>query len=223
MIPFFVKHYGRFADSITVYDNHSTDGTAEVAKKLGCAVVPFGEPGVLDERHLLGVKSTCWKGSTADFVVVCDVDEFLIVTPDDLKRWKHDGVTWVVSHGYQMYSNEMPRVDMLEITRGVSSHDYSKAVLFSPKHIKETGYTFGCHHANPTGRVVHAPDFPLLCHYHNIGGVDRVMKRRMERAARFGPFNRANRFGRNYTKTPDVMRLEFNMGLTYSVELPMKG
>jgi glycosyltransferase involved in cell wall biosynthesis len=219
LLPFFVKHYRRFVDTITVFDNYSTDGTAEVAKNLGCDVVPFGEPGVLDERHLLDVKTHGWKRSPADYVIVCDVDEFLIAATDNLTRWFTAGVTWVGSRGFQMYSRDMPKADMLEITRGLPSREYSKHVLFSPKHITHPGYSTGCHAANPQGHVVHASNLPLLCHYHFIGGINRVVKRYAERAERRSAYNREHRYALRYTFPASILKTEFSTGIVHGMDL----
>jgi glycosyltransferase involved in cell wall biosynthesis len=41
LMPFFLRHYKRFANHITVFDNESTDKTAELAKAAGANVVAF--------------------------------------------------------------------------------------------------------------------------------------------------------------------------------------
>ena len=74
MINQFIDWYS-YAN-ITVLDNHSTDRTAEIARSRGCQVVPFGGPQQ-DNRDMTAVKEECWRGSKADWVFVCDMDEFL--------------------------------------------------------------------------------------------------------------------------------------------------
>jgi hypothetical protein len=117
IMPLVVKHYKRFCDTIYILDNHSTDGSQELAKELGCVVIPFGTKFFDDEENRT-IKNNCWKGSNADFVLVADFDEILF--SGDTKHFtehtilsmlKEDGITIVNTIGWQIMSDEMPKND----------------------------------------------------------------------------------------------------------------
>src|SRR5687767_3353026 len=77
LLPFVLAHYAKFCTSMVVYDNHSDDGTQDIARSYGATVVPFGKPGQLNDEEYLKIKNHCWKRSRADWVIVCDADEVL--------------------------------------------------------------------------------------------------------------------------------------------------
>src|SRR5690606_32463251 len=82
IIGLVIKHYQKFCDKITIMDNHSSDGTDKIAKSMGCEVRKFGTR-YFDDAENMKVKNECWKGSDADWVIVCDADEVLCTLPAD--------------------------------------------------------------------------------------------------------------------------------------------
>src|SRR6188768_2926967 len=77
LLPLVLKYYKQFCSRIVCYDNYSTDRSVQIAESYGAEVRTFGIKGVLDDDAYLEVKNHCWKGSTADYVIVCDADEVL--------------------------------------------------------------------------------------------------------------------------------------------------
>ena len=61
ILPFLKIHYGSFCNKIVMYDNYSTDGSVNFAKKLGFEVRTFGKKGELNDQYYLDVKNNCWK------------------------------------------------------------------------------------------------------------------------------------------------------------------
>src|SRR5690606_28042527 len=76
IIGLVIKHYQKFCDKITIMDNYSSDGTDKIAQSMGCEVRKFGTK-FFDDAENMKVKNECWKGSDADWVIVCDADEVL--------------------------------------------------------------------------------------------------------------------------------------------------
>lgn len=199
-----IAHYKKFCSRITIFDNFSDDNTREIALSMGCDVRLFGVKGVLSDLEYLTVKNNCWKKSEADWVIVCDADEIFIPPP----VWNTD-VTVYKTHGWNIFSNQVPRETWLEIQTGMPDENYSKLVCFKPKHIQEINYVYGCHQAKPVGKVIYSNgSFPLF-HYKHIGGADRVIRRHALYAARLSTHNKKWKLGFQYQEPADQTRKYF--------------
>ena len=138
----FIDHYkDNFNANITFYDNESSDSSTNIMVDNNCNFVSYYTGGKFDEISQLAIKNQCWKQSTADFVIVCDVDEFLEV------NCNIENCTLIKTIGFDMIGN-------LDSRMGVYNSLYSKYIMFSPKHIKEINYNAGCHTCNPIGSIV---------------------------------------------------------------------
>lgn len=209
-----IRHYEKFCDHITIYDNFSTDSSQLIAESMGCDVKKFGKPGVLDDQAYLDVKNNCWKGSNADFVIVCDADE--ILCPSVLFDPR---ATIIKTRGWNIYSNEMPKNDLLEITTGYEFTNYSKSVLFNPKAIEAINYSPGAHVCNPIGNIILSNDTFDLLHYKHIGGVERLLKRNREYMKRMSANNKRKGWGCHYWQPEAQTRREFAERLAISKPL----
>src|SRR5574343_401098 len=76
LIPYFIRHYQQFAD-IIFYESDSTDGSPDIAKRLGAKVLPLPTGNEVNELVFLQMKNNCWKDSKADWVIIVDTDEFI--------------------------------------------------------------------------------------------------------------------------------------------------
>ena len=193
-----IRHYQKLGATIKVYDNFSNDGTPELCRLLGCEVENFGTPGELNDAHYRKIKNYKWKGSAADWVIVCDADEILDVSMAHLIAAKEFGKTIFRTHGFNVYSHEMPKEDYFEILTGIPDPSYSKLVIFDPKKITDMMYDFGCHRATPCGYVVYSENEPTLFHYRAIGGPDRMVKRHALYRSRMSYLNKRLNLGSHY-------------------------
>ena len=112
LLPHFFRHYS-FAEKIVVFDNGSTDDSIRLIQTHPSAELRrFGVEGSFDDSEHLRVKNTAWKESRgqADFVVVCDLDEFLDHSnlPAVLALMKQVGGTVLKPVGYDMVSDHPP-------------------------------------------------------------------------------------------------------------------
>ena len=216
ILPLVIKHYQKFCDKIILMDHYSDDGSKEYALKQGCEVRSFGIPGEHDDDKLRDSKNNIWKGSQADWVIVCDCDEVLYITsPDLFVAWlnlytKDSICTIFKTQGWDIYSNEMPKEDLLEITTGWPFNNYSKNIIFSPYHIKEINYDHGAHVCRPTGNVIWSEETLYVLHYKNIGGVQRLLKRNRKIAKRMSRNNRRKGYGCHYMLWPQEVINEWN-------------
>lgn len=217
-----VKHYQQFCDRICIYDNFSTDNTRDICDALGCEIRPFGMVGVLDDKEYLKIKNHCWKGSKADWAIVCDADEILQITYDDLLEAKG---TIFRTNGFNIFSNEMPVDNWSEIMTGLPDIKYSKQILFDPQAIKEINYQYGCHEfaKPPHGEVVYCDLEPTLFHYKHIGGPKRVADRHALYASRLSDFNRKWKLGFQYNEPREKTIKYFNECLKNSLPYSQDG
>ncbi len=202
-LPYFLAHYRRFAQRITVCDNASTDGGREWLAAHGVAVVDDANAGFFDDAVLAAQKSSLWKASRgqADWVVVCDIDELVYVTdlPRRLAWCVERQVSCVRLTGFNMVSEELPAhdgqiYDLPEFRRGAPDPVFSdKVALFRPDLVEEIGYREGAHAAEPRGcGWLYGDDshFALL-HYKFLGGVAALARRGADCAPRLSAANRA--------------------------------
>lgn len=196
-IRLFIKHYQRLGATIKVFDNFSDDGTPYICESLGCQVETFGIKGELNDAQYRKIKNYKWKGSKADWVIVCDADEILDISSETLEQEKT--ATIFRTHGFNIYSHDMPKDDYFEILTGVPDESYSKLVIFNPNRISDMMYEYGCHQANPYGTVVYSKVDPTLFHYRAIGGPERMVKRHALYRSRMGELNKRMGLGIHYT------------------------
>lgn len=191
-----IKHYQSFCRQVYVYDNFSTDNTREISEAMGCIVKPFGIAGQLNDQEYIKVKNNCWKGSDADWVIVCDADE--ILSSADFETAKKEGATIIRTQGANMFSETLPINDWKEIKTGVFDDNYSKLICFNPKALSEIGYVYGCHEAKPQGNVKFSTHTASLLHYKHVGGAKRLADRHALYAERLSDINKRWKMGFQY-------------------------
>lgn len=181
----FIDHYkNKFNANIIFHDNESTDSSLNIIKNNSCEYYTYSSNGQMDEANLLNIKNNCWKQSKADFVIVCDTDEFLEV-PTDI-----DGCTLIKTRGFDMIGEPDSRL-------GVFNDIYSKKIMFSPKHIQEINYEAGCHFCTPIGKIVENEIHALMLHRKYISE-EHIIKRYKHYSQRNSQSNRLNGFCLHY-------------------------
>jgi hypothetical protein len=114
ILPWMFKYYGQFVDLFTIYDNYSSDKTEDIiSNNPNAKIIKFGKEGHFDDSANQKIKNQCWKHSRgkADWVVVCDMDEFLH-HPDLknlLQKLRQAKISFPATVGYEMYSEAVPQ------------------------------------------------------------------------------------------------------------------
>ncbi len=208
-IQFMIDHYReRFPNCrIVLYDNMSTDDTVKIAKQNGCEIIPYDTKGLLMDSRFLEIKNSCWKTATTDWVVVCDMDELVDITEDQLRDEEQQGSTIITCNTYDMVNMEN-NTDIAGIKYGTKSPLPGKTCLFNKKFISEINYDPGCHTCHPIGDVKYSSKAYILYHYASLGE-DVTIARFKARASRLSPENLQNRWGYHYLMTPKEIRDEY--------------
>jgi glycosyltransferase involved in cell wall biosynthesis len=158
LLPHTIHHYKtRFPEArIVIHDNGSTDGCIDIAKHLGCEIVPF-ETQFMDEFKQAHIKNNAWKTDEADWVIMADMDEWLDITELELKKEDEAGTTLIRAEGYNIVgdSKTVDLVDLnsTELKFGIRNSLEDKTILFKRSEITEISYGCGAHTANPQGRL----------------------------------------------------------------------
>ena len=184
MLPHTLHHYKtRFPSAtITIFDNFSTDRSVEIATHAGCNVSTYDSKGQQDEKLLVWVRSHKWKEFVkSGWVIMCDMDEWLDATEEDLRMEEIKETTILKTQGINMvgesqvadYSDLQPA----DIKRGFFDDNMSKRICFFYPMISME-YWFGAHKCFPQGRVQYSEKTYFLKHYDLLGAEYLVEKHR---------------------------------------------
>jgi glycosyltransferase involved in cell wall biosynthesis len=162
IVEYYINHYRTAFPGciINIYDNNSKDKTVEICKAYSCNVFNFPK---YTEFLLQDFKNGVWKKSSADWVIVCDIDELLQITLEDLQVLDPE-CNAISTIGYNMISSS-PTIDWSSLTQGSYSKMYSKSVMFKPQSIKNINYCIGAHMCNPSPKFVYSKKIFNLLHY----------------------------------------------------------
>ncbi len=204
MIRHTLNYYTSFCRQVTIFDNYSTDRTLQYAREYaGVKINLFNTGNKFNDREHLKIKNSCWKDSDADYIIVCDCDEFLygeniMQMFDILKAQK---VTLPTVHGFNMYCELFPadytRPIMSQVKEGVRATHFDKQIVFSP-HLKEINFSPGAHTCDPIGKLIRNNALPFkLLHYKYLS-YDGVRNKHEHYNTRMSEYNRENKFGAEY-------------------------
>jgi glycosyltransferase involved in cell wall biosynthesis len=168
-LQYMIDHYRiRFPMcNIVVYDNESTDNTANIAISNNCEVRLFPTNNQIDDDKIRNLKNNCWKTADTDWVLVCDVDELLDINKDFLQLEEDKGTSIIQSEAYTLV-NLNEDFNFSEIKHGARDGAYDKCLLFNKKLINEINYCHGAHYCSPQGIIKYSDEKYKLYHYKYI-------------------------------------------------------
>ena len=214
-----LNYYSKICSKIIIIDNQSTDNSLSLASKYKNIEFRY-----LDSRNefvedrLTESRNNCWKESTADYVIVCDMDEFLYDENllEKLVLAKEQGIVIPMIIGYNMMSKVFPtnydRLITKQVKHGVKSSRFDKKIIFDPKKVKEINYRPGAHLSYPVFDENNGVD-PLmelkLLHYKYLGK-DYLYKKHEGYADRMSEVSKEKRHGYEYLEGKDYINNIFD-------------
>lgn len=215
MLPFMIDWYRkRFPNChIVVYDNESTDNTVKIALEHDCELITYCTNNQLCDSKYLEIKNNCWKTAKTDWVLVCDVDELLEITQEELESENNLGFTVITSKAYNMYN--LSSEETIENTNyGVRAEQYDKIYLFNKSKIKEINYEPGCHYASPKGKISKSKLKYNLLHFSYIGE-QYVINRYKRNSSRLSEENKKHGWGIHYNDNEQTIKNKFEVARNY--------
>ena len=160
ILPLYLKHYiTNFPGCIiNIYDNNSTDNSRSMCTAVGCNVYNFP---AYTEQKLKDFKNNIWKTSKADWIIICDVDELLQITQEEMPHLSD--VNAIKFVGYNMTGGNVPE----ELTHGFPSPPYNKVCMFR-NIFEEINYKIGAHICTPTPTPTYSDRKFFLFHYNKV-------------------------------------------------------
>lgn len=211
LMQFMIDHYrSRFPNChIIVYDNKSTDNTVNIAIKNGCEIRGYESNNSLNDRIHMELKNSCWTTAGTDWVLVCDLDELLDITEEELKQEESNGNTIIRTEAWTMINLEN-NYDFQNITHGYRDHGYDKSLLFNKKFIQSINYGAGAHDCKPVGNVKYSnKSYPI--HHYMLINPDHFVAKCKVTQQRLSEENKRNNWGYQVQKTEEVLRSDFEM------------
>jgi glycosyltransferase involved in cell wall biosynthesis len=189
MLPQTLKHYRtRFPESeIYLVDNYSTDNSCKIAEEAGCKIIKYDTNNEHDEGILLRVRSHIYKDYVSEgWVIMCDMDEWLDMTEEELIEEDSKGVTVITTQGVNMVGesklSDFSDISLFDLKMGFLDDDFSKKICFKYPAVSME-YWYGAHKSWPIGNAVFSEKSYYMRHYNYLGAeylVDKY-RRRYER------------------------------------------
>jgi hypothetical protein len=140
LLPYFLRHYGSFADRLFIWDDDSDDGTRELLQACPrVTLLPLEYHGIYDpyRTEKLWPQYVQFSRGVADWVMCVDADEFVYHPRlvEVLEREKGNGVQIIHCKGFTMISDAPPTGPgqiYEEIPNGLPDRWSGKWIVFDP-------------------------------------------------------------------------------------------
>lgn len=209
IIPYYMRHYRQYGQPF-LFEGHSTDGSAELAKSLGAIIVPLETNNEVRDDIFVGVKNNCWKQSKADWVIICDMDEF-VYHPVFIKYLSTVKETIIIPRTFEMIADKYPTTTgqiYSEVQYGFEI--LPKMFLFKPRELTEISYGAGCHNAQPEGNVRINRNTEIICMHMRHLSIEHIIQRNAYLSGRLSAENKRMGWGWHVTMPPPVVESYFN-------------
>ena len=205
ILPYYFKHYKKQFPSakFIIYDNMSNDKSRQIIKDNGGEIVNFVTNNQSREDLQMNLRNHCWKSANTDWVLICDIDEFLDVNETYLKLTKN---TILKSEGYEMVGDTF-QLETLKL--GTRNNYLDKCLLFNKKFIIEINYLNGCHDCFPVGTILYNKNRIILRHFKYFK-LDYVVNRFEILAKRLSKENLDNSWSLHYLQSKSEIKSSYD-------------
>jgi hypothetical protein len=227
MMPLTINHYKTRLPSalLTIFDNYSTDRSYEIAKAHGCGWAQYESDGYQHERQMMWVRNNLWKRHVTQedtWIIMCDMDEWLDITEEELEREDKKGTTILTTQGFNIVGDstteDLSDIELSAMKKGVYCMDMSKRICFKYPNVKEINFWWGSHTCQPEGTIVYSEKKYVLKHYDLLGLAYCIRKNlnryeRNEECRKYG-------FNGHYLNDLEQIKERYLSKVAESVELP---
>jgi len=205
-----------------ISDNYSTDNSVEIANLLGCKIIKFDTKNTQDENIMLYIRSNCFtQFDVTNWVIVCDMDEWLCITEDELKKEEENGTTILKTIGYEMIGEsileQLSDINLHSISKGIQNKSMNKSICFNTNYIKDIGYTHGSLTSNPKGMVKYSEKQYIIKHM-NMLGLKYFITKNINRYERNEYMRKAN-FNMHFMNDEVIITKKYNIALQISSDI----
>lgn len=233
IIPFVINYWKYLqVNHVYVANNNSTDKSVELLSQYPdwITIKTYNDNVDFNDKWNNDYKNNIWKGSDADFVIICDMDE-CIYSKDfisNLDYMMENDVDVCTPIGTNVYSYRFPilfnpnmLVHELNSIRFKFCKFESKQLIFRPDKVKEINYTMGAHDSKPIRydnsncKVIGGKSFkiPMINLHLKMFGLDYILFLYHRNASRLSEINKKHNWGWHYTVPDDSIRNMFEQDI----------
>ena len=223
LLPYTITYYKtKFPNCIiTIFDNYSTDKSCEIARQKGCKIKQFDTGDLQDEWIFMQIRSNLWKEFVKEgWVIMCDMDEWLDITEEELIKEDQKGTTIITTQGFEMLGEskkeDLSDINLFAIKKGFYDDNMSKRICFKYPNVA-IEFSWGAHMCTSYGNSVYSEKTYLLKH-HNYLGEEYLIQKYLNRYIR-NSFCRQYGINGHYINDVDKIRQRHKDYLASSVEL----
>jgi len=217
-LEFFYDFYReRFSDvTFSLVDMGSTDGTIELAKKLGMNLELRHEEFFSDMTNV-ELKNTLWQSSKKEYVIIQDLDELLDVDDDFLKN---NEFSMIKAEAWDMVGEGQAIKD---ITKAVRLPEYDKCMMFKVKHFSQLSFSAGAHYLHWKSNIKGVQILRRPMYHYNRLSLEYVIEKYKSRQARMSKENIEKNWGFQYQLSEKAIREEYTQTINNSIHIFPKG
>ena len=214
LLPHTIKHYKTLLPSckIHILDNYSTDNSVAIAENLGCNIIKWKVGDFINDYEYRSLKNTIWKKyCTEGWIIVCDMDEWLMINEETLLKEQTNGTTILKTKGYEMLGEsqtiDLSDIDLFKLNTGIHNKNLSKTICFNMTHITDINFDFGAHNSKPFGNVTFSTQEYIIKHM-NMLGEQWYINKLTQRFIRAGKMQKRG-LAAHYTNNVERIKNEF--------------
>lgn len=214
LLPYYLRHYSSFCDRITIYDNFSTDSSQEICRQNPkVTLIPYDSGNQIRDDIYLQIKNNCWKGSSAEWVIVGDIDEF-VYHPFIKENLSMSRATAIIPPLFNMITETFPDTPgqiWTKVKKGIPGG--GKLNLFRPGQVREVNYDPGCHVAYPEGNIIIDERSSIKTLHMKFLSLEYLISRTMLSRNRLSEVNKKLGWGVHYNLSVEELTRQFNEDL----------